>query len=154
MSESTAQNKEKQQPQPQPTAAATAAPMVPAPPPVEPSDKDKDKEKETEGQKSTPTATTAAAPSPAAAAAAAPSEHINLKVMGQDGNEVFFKIKKHTALKKLIEAYCQRAGVSATSIRFLFDGRRVQPDQTPKELGMEDGDIIDAMLHQTGGTAL
>lgn len=89
---------------------------------------------------------------PAAAGAAAPAgDHINLKVVGQDGNEVFFKIKKHTALKKLMEAYCQRQGVSSGSIRFLYDGRRVMAEQTPKELGMEDGDIIDALLQQTGG---
>lgn len=79
------------------------------------------------------------------------TDHINLKVVGQDGAEVFFKIKKHTSLKRLIDAYCQRQGVSSTAIRFLFDGRRIQPDQTPKDLGMEDGDIIDAMLFQTGG---
>lgn len=81
------------------------------------------------------------------------TDHINLKVVGQDGAEVFFKIKKHTSLKRLIDAYCQRQGVSSTAIRFLFDGRRIQPDQTPKDLGMEDGDIIDAMLFQTGGAA-
>ena len=39
-------------------------------------------------------------------------EHINLKVMGQDGNVVQFKIKKHTALKKLMSTYCERAGLA------------------------------------------
>ena len=39
-------------------------------------------------------------------------EHINLKVMGQDGNIVQFKIKKHTALKKLMSTYCERAGLA------------------------------------------
>ena len=39
-------------------------------------------------------------------------EHINLKVMGQDGNVVQFKIKKHTALKKLMATYCERAGLA------------------------------------------
>ncbi|XVF20753.1 hypothetical protein REPUB_Repub12eG0030300 [Reevesia pubescens] len=32
--------------------------------------------------------------------------HINLKVKGQDGNEVFFRIKRNTQLKKLMNAYC------------------------------------------------
>ena len=65
--------------------------------------------------------------------AAANPEHINLKVrqklfcnimvgfeavflisqvMGQDGNIVQFKIKKHTALKKLMSTYCERAGLA------------------------------------------
>ena len=34
------------------------------------------------------------------------------QVMGQDGNIVQFKIKKHTALKKLMSTYCERAGLA------------------------------------------
>lgn len=37
------------------------------------------------------------------------SEHINLKVTGQDGSVVHFKIKKNTPLRKLMSAYCDRA---------------------------------------------
>ena len=77
--------------------------------------------------------------------------HINLKVKGQDGNEVFFRIKRSTQLKKLMNAYCDRQSVEINSIAFLFDGRRLRAEQTPDELEMEDGDEIDAMLHQTGG---
>ncbi|CAI0379377.1 unnamed protein product [Linum tenue] len=79
--------------------------------------------------------------------------HINLKVKGQDGNEVFFRIKRSTQLKKLMGAYCDRQSVDLNSIAFLFDGRRLRAEQTPDELEMEDGDEIDAMLHQTGGAA-
>ncbi|KAG5569954.1 hypothetical protein H5410_059720 [Solanum commersonii] len=82
------------------------------------------------------------------------SGHINLKVKSQDGNEVFFRIKRSTQLKKLMNAYCDRQSVDFNSIAFLFDGRRLRAEQTPDELEMEDGDEIDAMLHQTGGTAL
>ncbi|KAJ0715768.1 putative Ubiquitin-like domain-containing protein [Helianthus annuus] len=77
--------------------------------------------------------------------------HINLKVKGQDGNEVFFRIKRSTQLKKLMNAYCDRQSVELKSIAFLFDGRRLRGEQTPDELEMEEGDEIDAMLHQTGG---
>jgi len=76
---------------------------------------------------------------------------INLRVVSQDGNEVYFKIKKQTALRKLMDAYCQRQGIDPNSIRFLYDGERIQVEQTPKELEMEDNDIIDAVLQQTGG---
>ncbi|GMN53783.1 hypothetical protein TIFTF001_022918 [Ficus carica] len=79
--------------------------------------------------------------------------HINLKVKGQDGNEVFFRIKRSTQLKKLMNAYCDRQSVEFNSIAFLFDGRRLRAEQTPEELEMEDGDEIDAMLHQTGGAS-
>ena len=74
---------------------------------------------------------------------------VNFKL--KDGNEVFFKIKKTTPLSKLIGAYIQRQGVNGESIRFLFDGNRIGPDQTPEELNMEENDVIDAVLMQTGG---
>ncbi|CAH1994139.1 unnamed protein product [Acanthoscelides obtectus] len=37
------------------------------------------------------------------------AEHINLKVLGQDNAVVQFKIKRHTPLRKLMTAYCERA---------------------------------------------
>lgn len=46
------------------------------------------------------------------AAPTAPSEQLNLKVKSQDGEEVFFKIKSTTQLKKLMDAYCQRQSVT------------------------------------------
>ncbi|KAJ8557696.1 hypothetical protein K7X08_004462 [Anisodus acutangulus] len=78
--------------------------------------------------------------------------HINLKVKGQDGNEVFFRIKRSTQLRKLMTAYCDRQSMDMNSIAFLFDGRRLREEQIPDELEMEEGDEIDAMLHQTGGS--
>ena len=69
----------------------------------------------------------------------------------QDGTEVYFKVKKTTKLKKLMDAYCARVGKEAGSIRFLFDGDRIQEDATPDQLGMEDEDEIDAMVEQQGG---
>eukprot|EP01115_Flamella_aegyptia_P014861 TRINITY_DN8744_c0_g3_i1.p1 TRINITY_DN8744_c0_g3~~TRINITY_DN8744_c0_g3_i1.p1 ORF type:complete len:101 (+),score=28.95 TRINITY_DN8744_c0_g3_i1:23-304(+) len=79
------------------------------------------------------------------------SDHINLRVVSQNGTEVYFKIKKNTALRKLMDAYCDRQAQARNSVRFLYDGQRMQPEQTPKELDMEDNDIIDAVLAQTGG---
>jgi len=78
-------------------------------------------------------------------------EHINLKVMGQDGNIVQFKIKKHTALKKLMSTYCERAGLAIQTIRFSFDGTRINEGDTPKSLDMEDGDTIEVFQQQSGG---
>ncbi|GAA5805613.1 ubiquitin-related domain-containing protein [Thamnidium elegans] len=78
-------------------------------------------------------------------------EHINLKVVGSDTNEVFFKIKRSTQLRKLMDAYCERQGKQPGSVRFLYDGTRVLPQDTPNELDMEDGDSIDVMVEQIGG---
>ncbi|XP_059670993.1 small ubiquitin-related modifier 1-like [Cornus florida] len=79
------------------------------------------------------------------------SAEINLTVKGQDGNQVFFKTKRSTQLKKLMDDFCDRQSVDRNSTVFLFDGRLHRAKQTPDELGMEDGDEIDAMVHQSGG---
>ncbi|XP_014402826.1 PREDICTED: small ubiquitin-related modifier 2-like [Myotis brandtii] len=60
------------------------------------------------------------------------NDQINLKVAGQDGSVVQFKIKRHTPLRKLIEAYCER-------------------QDTPAQLEMEEEDNIDVFQQQTGG---
>ena len=62
------------------------------------------------------------------------AEAINLKVITQDGNEIYFKCKMTTPLQKLMNAFCQRQGVTMQSVRFLFDGQRLGPNQTPKEV--------------------
>lgn len=60
----------------------------------------------------------------------APSEHLNIKVT-DNNNEVFFKIKRTTQLKKLMDAFCERQGKTPASVRFLFDGQRVNPTDNP-----------------------
>ena len=79
------------------------------------------------------------------------TSHLSLRVIGQDGKEVYFKIKSSTKLGKLMKAWCQRQSVSENSVRFIIDGERVNEDDTPESLELEDGDIIDAVLQQTGG---
>jgi len=61
---------------------------------------------------------------------AATAEHLNIKVT-DNSNEVFFKIKRSTKLEKLMTAFCERQGKSTSSVRFLFEGQRVQPTDTP-----------------------
>ncbi|KAM8932624.1 small ubiquitin-related modifier 2-like [Lycaon pictus] len=46
------------------------------------------------------------------------NDHINLKVAGQDGSVVQFKIKRHIPLSKLMKTYCERQGLSMRQIRF------------------------------------
>lgn len=58
------------------------------------------------------------------------AEHLNIKVT-DNNNEVFFKIKRSTKLEKLMNAFCERQGKSIQSVRFLFEGQRVQPTDTP-----------------------
>ncbi|XP_067001807.1 small ubiquitin-related modifier 3 [Anabrus simplex] len=79
------------------------------------------------------------------------SEHINLKVLGQDNAIVQFKIKKHTPLRKLMNAYCDRVGIAMATMRFRFDGQAINESDTPISLEMEEGDTIEVYQQQTGG---
>ncbi|PFH52509.1 hypothetical protein AMATHDRAFT_57135 [Amanita thiersii Skay4041] len=81
-----------------------------------------------------------------------PNTPINIKVVSQTGDEVYFKIKRNTKLSKLQGAYANKVGKDVGSIRFLYDGARIQDDDTPALLGMEDNDTIDVMVEQVGGS--
>lgn len=84
--------------------------------------------------------------------APAPVEHLNIKVT-DNNNEVFFKIKRTTRLEKLMSAFCDRQGKSLGSVRFLFDGQRVQPSDTPDSLEMQDSDTLEVHQEQLGGAS-
>ena len=88
---------------------------------------------------------------PDAAPAGEQPQHIQLKVKDQQGSEVQFKIKKSTPLRKLMDAYCSRLGLQASQVRFMVDGERIAPDDTAEKLGLEDEDLIDVAMEQTGG---
>jgi len=80
----------------------------------------------------------------------AASEHLNIKVT-DNNNEVFFKIKRSTKLEKLMTAFCERQGKALNTVRFLFEGQRVQPGDTPDTLEMADGDTLEVHQEQVGG---
>mmetsp|Transcript_22348 Transcript_22348/g.46988 ORF Transcript_22348/g.46988 Transcript_22348/m.46988 type:complete len:98 (-) Transcript_22348:236-529(-) len=80
------------------------------------------------------------------------SEPITIRVRDQTGEETYFKIKKTTKMQKVFDTYASRKGVQASSLRFLLDGERIQPDATPKQLELDDQDQIDCMLEQSGGS--
>ena len=79
------------------------------------------------------------------------SEYIKLKVVGQDSNEIHFRVKQTTQMGKLKKSYSERVGVPVTSLRFLFDGRRINDDESPSALEMEQDDVIEVYQEQTGG---
>ena len=79
-----------------------------------------------------------------------PWTKMSLKVVSQDGNEVHFTCKPTLPLGRLMSMWCQRQGVAMESVRFLFDGSRINPTQSPESLDMESGDIIDVMYAQVG----
>jgi len=80
-------------------------------------------------------------------------DHINIKVVDATHAETYFKIKMSTKLGKLMTAYADRNGQDKASVKFLYDGQRIGPEDTPAKLEMEDNDSIDVVVEQIGGDA-
>ncbi|KAG2275107.1 hypothetical protein Bca52824_057662 [Brassica carinata] len=68
-----------------------------------------------------------------------------------DDVDVYFRIKKDVGLRKMMEAFSVKKGEDMSAFAFLFDGVHIKPDQTPNQLELEDGDEIQAFLHQLAG---
>ncbi|KAG9135527.1 hypothetical protein Leryth_022271 [Lithospermum erythrorhizon] len=81
------------------------------------------------------------------------ANHITLRVQRYNEEDAYIRIRPNVHLRSLMEKYCDRLGEAYGTIRFLFDGQRVQGHNTAEEMGMADMDIIDAMTEATGGSA-
>ncbi len=77
---------------------------------------------------------------------------VHIKVVSQNNEEIIFKVKNTTAFEKLMDKYCERFNITNQSgVRFLFDGDTVKKHQTPADLGIEDGDVLECVIEQVGG---
>jgi len=78
------------------------------------------------------------------------STGILINVRDQTGEEVHFKMKVCSRMEKLFLTYAKRKSVPISALRFLIDGERINPNQSPRDLDLKDGDQIDCMLEQQG----
>jgi len=70
------------------------------------------------------------------------SDFLFLKVKGQDGSEMFFKVKPSTKMSKVFAAYASTMSIEQRSVEFLFDGNRIKDDDTPVSLGLKNYDEV------------
>lgn len=78
------------------------------------------------------------------------SDTITIRVKDQTGVETYFKVKRSTPMEKVFNAYAQRKGVAKHSLVFLLLGQRINNEQTPRLLDLEENDRIDCILKQQG----
>ena len=83
------------------------------------------------------------------------SEPITVKVINRDLKpesqklmEISFNIKTTTQLGLLKKAYAEKNGVQKSTLRFLFNKRRINDEETPKDFEMETYDTIDVYQGQ------
>ncbi|KIK64195.1 hypothetical protein GYMLUDRAFT_40484 [Collybiopsis luxurians FD-317 M1] len=75
---------------------------------------------------------------------------LNLNIQFE-GTQVTVKVKPNMQFKKIFEAAEKKFNKSAGTLKFTHEGTRINADDTPAGLEMEDGDLIDAFLEQLGG---
>ncbi|CAH1395458.1 unnamed protein product [Nezara viridula] len=82
------------------------------------------------------------------------SKYIKLKVVGNDQNGIHFRLKMTTQLLKLKKSYSTHVGVPVSGLRFLFDGKRISDDDTPKQFirGLSDQSMRQYLLLQNPKT--
>lgn len=71
--------------------------------------------------------------------------------LGRSKQDVFFKLKRTTRLRKLMDFYCRHQGVERSAVRFDIAGSRVRVTDTPRSLDLDTGDVLDAHIEQVGG---
>ena len=64
--------------------------------------------------------------------------------------KVQLKVLRTTSFQKIFATFAEIVGVSLTSLRFIYDGVRILPSDTPKMVEAEDKDQIDVYLEQIG----
>ena len=70
--------------------------------------------------------------------------NIILKVVGEDSNQIHFRVKMSTKMSKWRKVYAERVGVPISSIRFFLDGQEIDENETPDDFEYEEGDVIEA----------
>ena len=71
---------------------------------------------------------------------------LTVSVKNQTGNEMFVKMRHSTKMRKMFDSYAARKGVPPHHLRYVFNGALIHGGQTPGQLEMEEGDMIDVAL--------
>ena len=76
---------------------------------------------------------------------------IEISIRGVRGElTTFTVVRSKTRMRKVFEAYAQKSGICRHSLQFLWDGERIRDSDTPHSLELEDQDVIECLLEQSG----
>ncbi|KAL7145211.1 hypothetical protein ABFS83_07G065600 [Erythranthe nasuta] len=76
---------------------------------------------------------------------------VTLSIKSQDGDGIYYRFPRGRKVQFLLLEYCKGKNLNYATVVFLYNGERIKTSKTANELGMENGDQIDAMVHQNGG---
>lgn len=76
---------------------------------------------------------------------------ITVRTVDQSGRELHIKVNRTMDVGRLMKAYSARTNIDPQSLRFLANGEKLLKGNTFEHYALQDGDVIDVMLQQTGG---
>jgi len=68
-----------------------------------------------------------------------------------ESRTIKFAVKPTQKLEKVFNAAATQLNMDPSTLKFMYNGQRVNANDTPEQLEMEDDDQIDANLQQIGG---
>ncbi|KAI3469990.1 hypothetical protein Pfo_026653 [Paulownia fortunei] len=76
---------------------------------------------------------------------------VKLSIKSQDGDIAYYRFMRDKRMQYLFSTYCKDKNLDYNAVAFVYNGQRIKATRSPAELGMEDEDEIDVMVHQNGG---
>ena len=71
---------------------------------------------------------------------------VAIEVKDWNNKVIYFKVKLTTQLGKLKNSWSERMGIQLSRLRFVFQSKHINDDDTPETLKMKDGDIIEVYM--------
>ncbi|KAG8100770.1 hypothetical protein GUJ93_ZPchr0013g37374 [Zizania palustris] len=69
-------------------------------------------------------------------------EKLIITIQEKDGQQQF-RVYKDEKFDKIFKAYAKKAKLSPSDLTFVFEGDKINPANTPEDLGLEDDDMIE-----------
>ncbi len=79
-----------------------------------------------------------------------PVETVSIVLHDQGVDKRLYKLKKDSQLQIVFDNFAEYLDVPVDSLSFRFDGERILGDVTPRWLDLEDGDIFEVSMIQSG----
>jgi small ubiquitin-related modifier len=79
---------------------------------------------------------------------------ITIKIKEGEKPSVTFKVKRGIPFQKIFDAFHNKVGAAAGTYKFMRDGTRLEAQETPDALDMEDDEQIDAIAQQVRAPCL
>jgi len=71
---------------------------------------------------------------------------ISIIIRGPDGDKATYIFKRNEDISQILETFSKTLSLPVHALVFVLNGKRISPRRTPDELGMEDGDVLEAYL--------